>query len=276
MISPLASAARTHRPPAFVICVAANQILLGPDGTWTPLRWEQLPSAISLASSAEVLDLGAYQTQTCGVVELSPADAALLAHPGFEWAPLRTQLGIISDDAFQLAGRALQVVNWRNTHRFCGGCGTATQLHAVERAAECDKCELLFYPRLSPCVIGIVEHQGHCLLAHNTRFKDQKYSALAGFIEPGETAEQALSREVEEEVGIRIRNIRYFGSQPWPFPGQLMLGFHAEYAGGDIKVDQLEIDDAQWFHASRLPLVPPETTISGQLIQDFVRRTLGT
>src|SRR5690606_28839634 len=123
-----------------------------------------------------------------------------------------------------------QIINWCDHHRFCGRCGAATQLDPIERAAVCDNCELLFYPRLSPCVIGIVERHDHCLLAHNKRFKSQKYSALSGFIEPGETAEQALAREIEEEVGIQITNIRYFGSQPWPFPGQLMLGFHADYA----------------------------------------------
>ena len=134
-------------------------------------------------------------------------------------------------------------------------------------------CGNLVYPRISPCVIVLVTKGEELLLAHNKNFPGNFYSTLAGFIEPGESAEDSLKREVLEEVNIRIKNLTYFGSQSWPFPSQLMLGFHAEYETGEVKPDGVEIDKADWFNYKKLPQVPPANiSISGQLIESYVRK----
>lgn len=189
---------------------------------------------------------------------------------GFDWCGLRALLGEVDETLFQLAGCACQVVQWDLQHRFCGRCGQATQSLPSDRSRRCESCEESFYPRLSPCVIVVIRRGDHCLLASSARWEGRFYSALAGFIEPGETVEQALHREVMEEVGVEVTNLQYFSSQPWPFPGQLMLGFHADYLRGDIQVDGEEIVAADWWHYDNLPPHPEETTLSGQLIRHFV------
>lgn len=262
-------------PYTYVVAVTGTSILACPEQSWRPLRFHQLQAAApDLISSIEHHHyLGLYCGKPCHAVYIPPAQTPAAETQGYVWVGLRSQLGQIEDDLFRLAGRALQIANWYNYHRFCGCCGAPTRLDAVDRAKVCDTCDARYYPRLSPCVIGLIERDDHCLLAHNLGFSTGKYSAIAGFIEPGETAEQALAREIKEEVGLQVTNMRYFASQPWPFPGQLMLGFHADYASGEIEVDQVEIGDAQWFHANKLPLTPSAGTISGQLIKDFVQRT---
>lgn len=134
----------------------------------------------------------------------------------------------------------------------------------------CQPCATINYPRIAPCVIVLVTRGEELLLARNANFPGPMYSTLAGFIEAGETAEETLVREVKEEVGVDIHRLQYFRSQSWPFPNQLMLGFFAEYAGGDIVCDQQEIVDAQWFHYTELPMVPPTSSVSGQLIQHYI------
>lgn len=194
---------------------------------------------------------------------------------GYQWLSLRSQLGLIPEANFQLVGRALQVLTWHYSHQFCGRCGSPTEPHKRDFAKTCRQCSLDYYPRLSPCIITLVIRDDECLLAWHTRSKTQRYSCLAGFIEIGESPEQTLVREVMEEVGIVVDNIRYVASQPWPFPGQLMLGYFADYLEGDIKVDPEEIKTASWFRYDQLPEVPPVATISRRLIDEFVQqRTL--
>ncbi|MBC6906904.1 NAD(+) diphosphatase [Saccharophagus sp. K07] len=186
---------------------------------------------------------------------------------------LRSQLGVASDALFYLAGRAQQLAHWSEYHRFCGRCGMPTKLQLHERVLACTRCGALFYPRIAPCVIGIVVRDDKCLLAHNANFREGLYSAIAGFIEPGETAEQALLREIYEETGIIAERAEYICSQPWPFPSQLMLGFIAHYKSGEIRVDGTEITDAGWFSPHDMPQIPPPQTISGKLIDLFLHRT---
>jgi len=190
---------------------------------------------------------------------------------GFQWLGLRNFLESISESEFQSAGRALQILRWHFDHQFCGRCGNPTVQHTQDLAKSCIACGIDFYPRLSPCIITLITRGDECLLAWHKRSKIEKYSCLAGFIEVGESAEQTLVREVMEEVGVRVKNMRYIESQPWPFPGQLMLGYIAEYDGGEIIIDQTEIRAAQWFRYDQLPVVPPVTTISGRLINAFVQ-----
>jgi NAD+ diphosphatase len=189
---------------------------------------------------------------------------------------LDAQLG---DLIFGLAGRAVEIVNWDRTHQFCGQCGTATETLEHERAKRCPNCGLLAYPRLSPAIIIAVtrrmEGEDRILLARNHRFPPGRYSVVAGFVEPGESLEDTARREVFEEVGIRISNIRYFGSQPWPFPNSLMLGLTAEYESGDIVVEEAEIADAGWFSTHDLPHLPPKISIARKLIDAFVTKNGG-
>jgi len=211
--------------------------------------------------------LGVLDGRPCFAVDL-PGDTP--PPSGFSWRALRSLLGYVDESAFQLAGRACQVVQWDRQHRYCGRCGAGTVVVDSDRSRRCENCDEHFYPRLSPCVIVVIRRGEHCLLASNARWEGRFYSALAGFIEPGETAEQALHREVMEEVGIQVANLRYFASQPWPFPGQLMLGFHADYLAGEIQVDGEEIIAADWWHYTDLPPHPEKTTLSGQLIHHFI------
>lgn len=216
--------------------------------------------------------LGIYNNRPCYAVSTSPD---IPVPPGFEWRTLRSFLGQVSDLLFDLAGRACQIINWDQEHRFCGSCGQTTVASDIDNARICHHCDRQFFPRISPCVIVVITREDHCLLARNAAWERRYFSALAGFIEPGETVEQALHREVMEEVGIEVDNLEYFGSQPWPFPGQLMLGFHAVYKAGDIKIDQQEIIEADWWHYQNLPPCPSPYTLSGRLIESFVNQCGG-
>lgn len=186
---------------------------------------------------------------------------------------LRALYPRLGDLLFSIAGRGIQVVAWDRTHRFCGQCGAPTENEPHERAKRCPACGLIGYPRLSPAIIIAVvrkSDQGdRLLLARNHRFPTGRYSVIAGFVEPGETLEECAQREVCEEVGIRIRNVRYFGSQPWPFPNSLMIAFTAEYDGGEIVLEESEIAEAGWFPIDALPEIPPRMSISRRLIDWF-------
>lgn len=174
---------------------------------------------------------------------------------------------------FRFAGLGSQLLNWYNSHRFCGTCGSPTQPHELERAMVCPSCQLSFYARINPCVIVLVTRGQELLLAKHTRTRTGFHSCLAGFIEVGETPEQAVAREVKEEVGIEIENIRYIKSQSWPFPSQLMLGFFADYKAGDLRPDRKEIEEAAWFLPGDLPLGPAASiSVAGELIALHLQR----
>jgi len=189
----------------------------------------------------------------------------------YTWMNLRSLFNTLDEDLFWIAGRANHLLDWDQSHRFCGRCGHPTKDRTNERAKSCPRCGLINYPRLSPAIIVAVINNGRILLARNKRFRGPFYSVLAGFVEPGETLEQCVRREVYEEVGLTVANIRYFGSQPWPFPNSLMVGFIADYAGGAIVVDDTELMEADWFSAQALPAVPPKVSIARQLIDWFTR-----
>lgn len=205
----------------------------------------------------------------CYAADCEAAPSAELTAEG-----LRQIYGRLDDPLFGVAGRAVQIVDWERNHQFCGRCGAPTEAVPGERAKKCPACGLSSYPRLSPATITAVTRQTEAgkriLLARNHRFPPGRYSVLAGFVEPGESLEECVEREIWEEVGIRVQNVRYFGSQPWPFPNSLMIGFTAEYAGGEFHLEEAEIDDAQWFAADALPQLPPPMSIARRLIDAFV------
>lgn len=247
-----------------------NRLLICAGKPWAPLPAAQVE--VTGFTFVQRHYLGTFRGGHCFVAE-SEAEAVTDANT-FEWSTLYSQLDSISNELFELAGRALQITRWYADHQFCGRCGAATRGAVSDRARVCTRCALRFYPRIAPCVICLVQKDTSCLLARSSRHPSGLYSTLAGFIEPGESAEQALRREILEEVNLGVKNIQYFGSQPWPFPGQLMLGFTAEHDTGEIRVDGQEIVEARWYSAHNLPLVPPESTLSGRLIRHFIRQTL--
>ena len=192
---------------------------------------------------------------------------------GMMLSPLRNLLGRMPDSIFTVCSRSLQIDNWFISNQFCGTCGIGIKAHETERAMICECKNTLIYPTISPCIIVLVTKGEELLLAHNKNFPGDFYSTLAGFIEPGESAESAIEREICEEVSVKVKNITYYGSQSWPFPSQLMLGYHAEYESGEVKPDGIEIDKADWFNYQELPQVPTgNISISGQLIESFVEK----
>ncbi len=220
-----------------------------------------------LIDGAECHYMGELAGKACFYGETAEADAP----NGMVFKDLRAILEMMDEDIFLVAGRAFQLLNWRRTHRFCGRCGAHTVPAADEQALCCEACKAVYYPKLSPAIIAVVVDGERILLAHNKRFRAGYYSVVAGFVEPGETFEDCVRREIMEEVGIRVGAIRYFSSQPWPFPDSLMIGFVAEYMGGEIVVDGKEIASAGWYTQGDLPDIPPATTIAGRLIRAVLR-----
>lgn len=195
--------------------------------------------------------------------------------PGCSWRGLR-QFMLEGDMlTYTVLGYAAQIGTWAREHRFCGSCGQPMTQIRWERAMYCQPCDLRSYPRISPSMIVLITRGDEVLLARSPRFVTGVYSTLAGFAEPGESAEDCLVREVREEVSVEVKNIQYVGSQCWPFPHSMMLGFHAEYAGGEIVMQPDEIEDAQWFNVHDLPPLPAGRSIARYLIDLYVARRLG-
>jgi NAD+ diphosphatase len=218
---------------------------------------------------------GAHYLGSLGEVDCFAAhvEETVRVPHGWAFTGLRPLNGRIEDDVFWVAGRALQVVEWDTTHRFCGRCATPTEPVPDERARRCPACGLLAYPRISPAVIVRVTRGDEILLARGRRFSEPIYSILAGFVDPGESLEETVVREVGEEAGIEIADVRYWGSQSWPFPHSLMVGFTAEWAAGDIRIDEEELVDAGWFTGDALPLLPMTFSIARSLIEDWRHAT---
>ncbi|WP_420597934.1 NAD(+) diphosphatase [Neptuniibacter sp.] len=184
---------------------------------------------------------------------------------------LRSLLALVqSEDEYCLLSTASQLVTWFYSFKYCPRCTAPLELHKDERAKVCHQCGHHQYPRISPCIIVLVRKGEQCLLAHAAKFASGRYSTLAGFIEAGESAEQAVHREIMEEVGIKVKNLRYCFSQSWPFPHSFMLGFMAEYDEGEITPDGIEILDADWFDPDKMPVLPPRFTIARRLINQFL------
>lgn len=212
------------------------------------------------------LYLGATEDTAC---LLAHGDASRPAPAGLEWVELRPLWGALPEELFWIAGRANHLADWDRAHRRCGACGAELALLEDEWAKTCPACGQTYYPQVSPAVIASVVDGDRILLARNRRYRYPFFSVLAGFVEPGENLEAAVHREIREEVGVEVRNVRYFGSQPWPFPNSLMVGFTAEYAGGEIDPDPEEILEARWFARDAMPEIPASISIARRLIDAF-------
>ena len=191
---------------------------------------------------------------------------------GWQSVRVRDLFIMIPHDELAIAAFAVRMIEFDRKTRFCGRCGKETRPLKTERAKQCPACGLIAYPRLSPAIIVLVQRDNRVLLARSPRFPPGMFGLVAGFVEPGENLEEALVREVKEETGISVKNIHYFGSEPWPFPDSLMLGFTAEYTGGELVVDANEIESAFWFDREHLPRIPEKLSISRTLIDWCVEK----
>jgi NAD+ diphosphatase len=242
--------------------------------------WARIPGAALQKNNnplwfepARTLYLGRLAGIDCWAAE-APAEAPP-PPAGLAWEGLRALFSVLEDAHFALAGRATQLLDWDRSHRYCGRCGTPTEAKAEERARVCPACRLAAYPRISPAVMALVRREGEILLARGPHFPPGMYSALAGFVEPGETLEQCLAREVEEEVGVKVSRIRYFASQPWPFPNSLMIAFVCDWESGEIRPQAGEIEAANWFKVLHLPKLPSRISIARRLIDAVVGEMRG-
>jgi NAD+ diphosphatase len=231
----------------------------------------QIPSLNKL----EDLGLIAVRTQFLGTLDQQACYSAELpretvAPEGMAFQGLRDLYNSLEEQFFILGGRAFQVMEWDRTHQHCGHCATLMTQLPSERAKRCPTCGLVNYPRISPAVIMLISRGKELLLARAHRFPESFYSVLAGFVEPGESLEETVIREVREEVGVEVKDVRYFGSQSWPFPNSLMIGFTAVYDSGDIVIEQKELADAAWFSKDNLPQIPPKLSIARKLIDWFI------
>ncbi len=257
--------------PAWWFIFSENKLLVSqkPESVTVPLLVDL--SELGLTTMQQNY-LGQLDDRHCYAVEVAEGT---IPPAGMTFEGLREVYGRMDEDLFWIAARAVQVVDWDRTHQFCGRCGVPLKISQTERAKECPQCGLLHFPRLAPAIIVLVERGNQLLLARSRHFMPGMYSVLAGFVEPGESLEEAVVREVREEVGISVKDIKYFGSQPWPFPHSLMIGFIAAYAGGKISPDDSEIEDAGWFTADRLPRIPGKISIARKLIDWFIDKQVG-
>ena len=213
--------------------------------------------------------LGALGRRRCWSVELA---AEVEAPAGMQFQGLRALYGRLDERLYAVAGRAAQIVAWDRDHQFCGRCGTPTEPGSGERGRTCLRCRLTAFPRLSPAVIVLMVRGAEILLPRGHQCQPRFFGIIAGFVEPGESVEEAVRREVREEVGIEIADIRYFGSQPWPYPHALMIGFTARHAGGEIRLDGRELAEAGWFGIDTLPRIPQKLSIARRLIDAWAVR----
>ena len=183
---------------------------------------------------------------------------------------VRHLLAISKPEDIGLMGRANQLLHWIKSNKYSGYSGKLNKFDIEEEALRCPTSSKVIYPSISPCVLAMVIKGNEVLLARNNLFPEGLFSVLAGFVEVSESAEETVKREVLEEVNLKVTNLKYFGSQPWPFPSQLMLGFSCEYESGEIKIDEKEIAEANWYNVDQLPLIPPESSLSGQIIRSYI------
>lgn len=256
----------TRTNPSWWFVFAAHKILVLEEGLSLSIPLIVDPASIGLATIREMY-LGTLAGVECYAAEVSENDPLPLKTGVYG---LRELHGFLAEPLFAMAMKALHLLDWEETARYCGRCGREMTPAKEMHARECTGCGRIAYPRISPAVIVLVEKEGQVLLARAARFKLDFYSVLAGFVEPGETLEDTVHREIKEEVGINVRDVRYFGSQPWPFPDSLMIGFTAKYASGELKIDGNEIAEAGWFHRDSLPNIPGTISIARRLIDWFV------
>ncbi|MDE2138918.1 MAG: NAD(+) diphosphatase [Gammaproteobacteria bacterium] len=234
--------AQLSDPATGFVPTAGDDNLLTANGT--PLILNAHAAEVPRASAQVTVLLGEYRGQVCFALGLA-ADAPLPA--GTVRSNLRPQFGVLEDDALALLGYARAMAHWHAHNRYCGKCGAPTQSRRAGHELHCTRCGHILYPRVNPAVIMLVTHGERCLLGRQPEWAANRFSTLAGFVEPGENLEAALRREIREETDIRVGRVRYLRSQPWPYPASLMLGFRAEAESTEIRCNDGELAEARWF-----------------------------
>lgn len=278
----------TPRPPGWWI-FSGRHVLLRDDlfGGREPAEATDPRPAAPFEGTAAAADVRMAVPRGAGLVSADPPgegdhDPAQLllagerpsAPPGFRWVDLRAAASVLDTDAFRRAGRAWQLLEWRRSHRFCGVCGSPTAPGPYD-ALTCTVCDHLHFPRLSPAVIVLVHDGDRVLLGRSGHLPEGMYSTLAGFVEPGESLEETVHREIREEADVEVTDLRYFGSQPWPFPHSLMVGFFARWAGGTPRPADGELEAVDWFHRDALPRIPGRVSIARSLIDAWLGSARG-
>lgn len=253
--------------PAWWFLYRGNKLLVKISGESASVPLIEAPEELGI-SAAHRLYIGTLGEIPCWAAE-APGGAA---PDDFSFEEIRTLFARLEDGCYEAALTALHLVGWEANTRYCGRCAEALRPRTDMRAKECPACGRLEFPRISPAVIVLIERGDRLLLARSARFPGRFFSILAGFVEPGEGLEAAVRREVMEETGIGVKEIRYFGSQPWPFPDSLMIGFVAQYESGEIRVDGEEIVEAGWYRADSLPALPGKLSIARSLIDWFIEK----
>ena len=256
-IQPPASAS----PLAWCLAFVEGQLLL-PDAD--PAQLQPQPTRAFEAVARARHYLGRLDALDCWAYALPHAP------PGWRAVGLRAAMLQFPAALMGVASRAAQVLEWDRAHRFCGVCGTPTEAQPHERSRKCPACGHAAYPRLSPAMMVLIWRDRELLLARSPHYAPGMFSALAGFVEPGESLEECVHREVAEEVGVTVRGLRYYGSQSWPFPHSLMVAYTAEWQAGEVVPQEDEIEAAGWFDIDALPGIPPRFSIAGHLIRDTV------
>ena len=256
------------RESAWWFAFQGDRLLVHTEETSSRIPWVVDLLELELRATREHY-LGRLAGCDCYTAELPEG---IKAPAGMDFLGLREVYDLVDEDLFWVAGRAAQVLYWDRTNQFCSQCGNPIRALSSERAKECPQCGLLHFARLSPAIIVLVERGSEVLLVRSHHYPPGRYSVVAGFVEPGETLEEAVAREVREESGLLIKDIRYFGSQPWPFPHSLMIGFTAAYGEGTICPEDPEIEDADWFTPDDLPNLPGKISIARRLIDWFVMK----
>lgn len=252
--------------PAYWFIFNDSKLLINPKNDYN------LPFTDSLKefsiSPIRSIYLGTLEDYPVYVAEVAEDTAA---PDGMTFEDLKSLYEVLDEDIFLLAGRAIQIINWDKNHQFCGKCGAFTETADHEMAKVCPECGHMSFPRLSPAVITAIVKDSKILMAQHG-YRGNMYGLIAGFVEPGETLEECVQRETMEEVGLRVKNIKYFSSQGWPFPHSLMVGFTAEYESGEIQVDGREITEAKWFSPDEIPRAPSKMSIASELIDWFIEK----
>jgi NAD+ diphosphatase len=263
---PLVDAPAALSEPAHWFLFQGTQILVQREESraWVPLVTG--PHELGL-EPVRTQYLGTFAGRHCYSGECAPD---VPAPDEYIWSGLRALFSLVDDAMFALAGRAVQIMDWDRSHQYCGRCGTPTLVKPGERARQCPACGQIHYPRIAPAVMALVQRGDQLLLARSPHFVPGMYSALAGFVEPGESLEHCLVREVKEEVGVKVANLRYFSSQSWPFPHSLMIAFNCDWVEGEITPDPGEIEAAGWFGLDHLPVLPNKISVARRLIDSTI------
>ena len=250
----------------FVFCGSDVMLEKKGDEYSIPLA-DEVPTP--LRAWTHVMDISPMEDGT--EVKAYAIDQPITDNPHYEMCPLRASFYKLSTELYLKGGKCHELLYWDKNTKFCGVCGGTMKMH-TEISKRCENCGKEVWPQLATAIIVLVHKGDEVLLVHAKNFRTDFYGLVAGFVETGETLEEAVHREVMEETGIQIKNLRYFGSQPWPYPCGLMVGFIAEYVEGDIHLQRSELSKGAWFHKDHLPLIPEKLSIARQIIDYWLRQ----